>query len=191
MNVSRNCQLLQRQLERIRINNAAYKKFVPEKELHKLIGREIILKIVEEISQPHQVQELVDFILKGGQKVFGILVLISHVTYIKHFVRSDQLQMRPIDDLLPFKRSRLQEILDDDYASTLFFERQWEFSIPVFSGRIIPRILEGQTILPYLIDAPLTDGGFGSVYKIKIHPSHQPDGYEPIAMVNDAFERTS
>jgi hypothetical protein len=184
MNISPNCHLLQRQLEQIRINNADFKKFVPEKELHEVMARGIISKIVEEISLPCDVQEIVDFILEGAQKVFGVLVLTSHVAYIKDFVRNDQLQTRHIDDLLPFKKDQLQEILDDDYVATLFFDRQWEFSVPVFSGRIIPRVLESQTILPYLIDSPLTEGAYGSVYKIKIHTSHHSDNYGPTAMVS-------
>ena len=191
MSLSYHWHELQRQLEKIRIPNAIHKKFVPEKELFELMTREIISNVVEQI-QPHyhiqEIQELINFILRGARKVFAVLVLSNQPAHIKNFVRRDQLQPRHVDDLLPFEKPELLKILPDDYSATLFYDRQWEFSVPVFSGNIIPRDLADQTILPFLTDTPFTEGGYASVYKIMIHPSHQPHTYGPNAVVSYRHE---
>jgi hypothetical protein len=95
--------------------------------------------------------------------------MINQVSCIKHFIQNDQMQSRRVDDLLPFTKTGLLAILGDNYAAELFHEKQWEFSVPAFSGHIIPRFLECETILPYLTDKYLTGGGFGSVYLVDIY----------------------
>ncbi|KAI9744317.1 MAG: hypothetical protein M1818_002469 [Claussenomyces sp. TS43310] len=177
MNISLNSQRLQRRINQIRVENADSKKFVPERELHDVMSREVVAEVVAEFIPSYHSEEVVDFIVHGARKVFGVLILINNIGHINHFIRNDQLQTRHIDYLLPFTKARLQEILDDEYVTDLFYEKQWEFSVPVFSGRIMPRALARQTILPYLSESYVAVGGYGSVRKICIHPSHRPQGF--------------
>ena len=188
MNDLSDCQQLQRQLNRIRLDNANFKKFIPESELRGAMDREVIMSIVKGVPPSHRAEERVTSIIEGAQKVFGILVLINRTAYIDNFIWKDQFQTRYIDHLLPFRRGQLRERINEDDVADLFFERQWEFCAPIFSGRIIPRALEHQTILPFLIDSHFTEGGYGSVYKVRIHPSHQPEGFDKNAMVRIALE---
>ncbi|KAL1983890.1 hypothetical protein VTN96DRAFT_9814 [Rasamsonia emersonii] len=178
MNISSNLQRLQRRINEIRVENADSKRFVPERELYDVMTRDVIAKVVVDFTPFDHSEEVVDFIINGAQKVFGVLVLIGYVGYLEHFIRKDQLQARPVDDLLPLAKPVLQEILNDNYIAELFHEKQWEFCVPVFSGRIIPRAFERQTILPYLADSFLSAGGYGSVHKVEIHPSHRPQNFE-------------
>jgi hypothetical protein len=184
MNISSNIQLLQRRINEIRLENADTKRFVPEKELYDVMTRDVIAKVVVDFTPFDHTEEVVDFITKDARKVFGVLVLINYVGGINLFIRKDQLQTRHIDDLLPLAKTRLQEILNDSYIAELFYEKQWEFCVPVFSGRIIPRAFERQTILPYLTDSFLSAGGYGSVYKVEIHPSHRSQSFEATTVVS-------
>lgn len=183
MYISPNTQLVQRRINDIRVENSESKRFIPEKELHNLMSRDVVASIVDDFIPAHYAEEVVNFVIKDARKVFGVLVLINYVGSINHFIAKDQFQTRCTDDLLPFTKKRLQDIVSDDYVADLFFEKQWEFSVPVFSGRIIPRILERQTILPFVNDTPEAVGGYGSVHKIEIHPSHRPQGLETTTMV--------
>lgn len=176
MNVSSTLQLLHRRINEIRVENADTKRFVPENELDNVMTRDVVAKLVGDFTPFDRTEEVVDFIIKGARKVFGILILINHVGGIHHFIHRDQLQTRRTDDLLPLPKAAIQEILNDNYLADLFHEKQWEFCAPVFSGRMIPRTFERQTILPYLADGFLSAGAFGSVHRIEIHPSHRPDG---------------
>ncbi|KAK9423247.1 putative Protein kinase domain-containing protein [Seiridium unicorne] len=177
MNISVSCQRLQRCINQIRIANSDSRKFVPERELHDITPRDVVRSVLADVTPSYHCDEVADFIVQGARKVFGILVLISYVGHINHFIRNDQLQSRHVDSLLPFSKDQLQKILDDEYTAELFYEKQWEFSVPVFSGRIMPRTLMRETILPYLSETPLAVGGYGSVRKIRIHPSHRPQGF--------------
>jgi hypothetical protein len=183
MNIPFNIQQLQRRIDQVRVENASVKKFVPESELYDIMSKDAIEAIVFDVIPSYYRNEVVEFIMKGARKVFGILVLINFAGHINSFIKSDELQARRVDSLLPFPRPMLQAILSDNYIVSLFFEKQWEFSAPVFSGRIMPRILSREAILPYLEETKLADGGNSAVYKIKIHHSHQPAGYNAQTMV--------
>lgn len=184
MNIPVNTQLLQRQINEIRVENAEGKKFVPEKEFYDVMSRDVIAKIIADFFPVWHAEHLVNFIAKDARKIFGVLVLINYVGHINCFIRTDQFQMRHVDDLLPFSKATLRAILDDEYVAEMFYDEQWKFSVPVLSGRIIPRVLDRRTVLPYLTDLPLAAGAFGSVQKISIHPSHRPQAFEHDAVVS-------
>lgn len=184
MNISTDIDVLQRRINDIRVENSDSKRFVPESEFWSVMSEDIITRIIDSLFPAHFRNEIVQFVIKDARKVFGVLVMINRIGFISHFIRRDQLQTRCLDSLLPFAKTRLQEILNDDYVAELFYEKQWEFSIPVFSGRIIPRFLDRQTILPYISDNILAAGRYGTVHKIKIHPSHKPQSVEATTIVS-------
>ncbi len=168
----------QQRFNAIRKENHAVRKFIPEKEFRDVVSKELISSIVSTFVPHYNHDEVLEFVLEDAPKVFAILVLINHIDCIFRFIRQDQLQTRHVDSLLPFSEARLQEILADDYLAGLFHEKQWEFCAPVFSGRIIPRTLDRQTILPFLQETFLVAGRYGQVYKLDIHPSHRPPSFE-------------
>lgn len=176
-------EAFQRRINEIRIENSEGRKFVPEKEFFELLSKEVVKDIVCRDSPFYHVDEVVDFVIKDARKVFGILHLIGAFTHLDRFIRNDQFRNQPTDDLLPLAKERLKEILDDHYVAELFFEKQWEFCVPVFSGRIMPRALERHTILPYLEVTVMDSGSFGVVSKIKIHPSHRSPSFSASTIV--------
>ncbi|KIY00205.1 uncharacterized protein Z520_03890 [Fonsecaea multimorphosa CBS 102226] len=172
------CSAFQRRVNEIRVENSDGRKFVPEKEYFELLSRKTVEDIIRGDLPVYHLDEVVDFVIKDARKVFGILALIGAITHLDQFIRKDQYRNRPTDDLLPFAKDTLKGVLQDAYYVELFFEKQWEFCVPVISGRIMPRLLELHTILPYLEDTVMGSGSSGSVSMIKIHPSHQPQSFE-------------
>lgn len=164
-------------------------KFVPEYEINNVLSKEAIREVVAEFTPTYHSEEVVDFIVHDARKVFGVLILIYSIGHIHHFIRNDQFQTRHIDDLLPFTEIRLKEILDDEYVAGMFYDKQWEFCVPIFSRRIMPRALARRTILPYLEESQLAVGGLGTVHKVRIHPSHRPQTFGDGTEVSVLVER--
>ena len=166
-----------RRIHGLRVENALYRKFIPESALESELTREDIAGTVTKIFPLDSVPEVTSYIVSGALRVFSILVLIHHPDLIQRFIHQDQLQTRRVDDLLPLSRDALRNILFDEQVADLFHERQWEACVPVFSDKIIPRDFAGPTILPYLNEAQIGSGTFGDVHKISIHPKHRPKGH--------------
>ena len=87
------------------------------------------------------------------------------------FVENDQLQATNIDSKLPYSKGDLSKILPAADAVD-FFEKQWEFTAPVFKRRAGHRCLHDRTIFPFLESANRGKGASGDVYKVKNHRSH-------------------
>ena len=176
------CQQL---LHAIRIETSAIRKFIPEKEVHRVLSRDLVRSIISAFAPYSHLDEVLNSILQDAVKIFGILALVGHPECIDRFIHYDQLQTRSVDSLLPFAKANLQDILGDNYLAERFFEQQWELCAPVFTGRLIPRIFDRQTILPFLREWPLAAGSYGEVFKIEIHPSHRPSSLEETKFVSD------
>lgn len=176
---------LRRRIRELRIKSASSRRFIPEGTLTTSITRDEIRHVVAGfISPPEKVIEVVEYIITQALKVFSILAMSHHVNCIECFIHQDQLQPRRLDDLLPFSKETLHQILDDAAIEADFYETQWEFTSPVFSGKITIRALDRQTILPYLYDAKFAAGAYRSAHKIGIHPYHRPRGYERLIEVS-------
>lgn len=183
MSLPTELDLLKRGINKIRVKNWNAQRFVPEDKLCDLMSRDMIAKVLGNLCPPYLCEEITDFILKRALKVFGILVLIDEVSQIQRFIQNDQYGTHKVDHQLPFTEEKLKEIFQGDYVADLFHEKQWEFAVPTFSGQVVPRTLELRTVLPYLSDIHLITSGFGSIYKVKIHPYYQPPSFEATAEV--------
>ncbi|TKA75025.1 hypothetical protein B0A55_04796 [Friedmanniomyces simplex] len=167
-------QVLRRRIHELRVENADARKFVPENALVDVITRETIRPVVSARFPLDSAQEVTNTVLKGGRKIFSILVTLDNVGCIQHFIKRDQLQARPIDSLLPFTEIDLRDILKDEYIADCFYEAQWGFCAPVFTRKTIPRTFDRHVVLPFLRKEWIAAGAYGAVYKIDIHPDHRP-----------------
>jgi hypothetical protein len=100
---------------------------------------------------------------------------------IVNFLRRDQLLRTRLDEKLPRQVDELVVILKSKAIAEEFYEFQWQFLAPVFSELKVHRLLHEETILPFLAEEYLGQGGFGKVYRTRIHESHLlpstgPDG---------------
>lgn len=157
-----------------RLKNSDGHYFVPNSTVITLVTTTSVRNTLKDCGVIVQsLDELVKTIIEGARTVFAVLVLIRQVQQASRFVRHDQFQspLVHIDHKLPFSLENLNQILGLTTARE-FFERQWEFAAPIFSRRLLPRCLTGDTILPILETKPIGAGGFGEAHEISIHPDH-------------------
>ncbi|KAL8717253.1 MAG: hypothetical protein Q9225_005485 [Loekoesia sp. 1 TL-2023] len=123
-------------------------------------------------AQLHREPENIESIRQGGRKTFAILVSIYKADRIVNFIENEQLQKAGLDSKLPYSsRADLERILPKIGAAD-FFEKQWEFTAPVFRRRAGHRCLYERTVFPFLESDIHGEGSFGNVYKDKLHGSH-------------------
>ncbi len=147
--------------------------FVPEGALDSIITTASIRAALRDsISQLHRENEAIELIKKGGKKTFAILVTIYKADRIISFIKSDQLQRANLDSRLPFNtKADLERILLRTDAAD-FFDKQWEFTAPVFRRHAGHRCLHERTIFPFMKSWVHGEGGFGNIFKIELHHSH-------------------
>ncbi|KAL3461776.1 kinase-like domain-containing protein [Aspergillus heterothallicus] len=166
-------------LRQIRIENKQCKRFIADDDLFQVLAdsHDQIEQLLNAVLPREDVGEVADAIFSRARKVFSILALNNHAHHIRGFLRYDQLQESDLDNSLPFDKPKLEQIMKEEYAVEAFYERQWEFCVPKFQGRIIPRSLDPHTIMPYIEESHIGSGGYGSVYRVKFYPSYQPKGF--------------
>lgn len=153
--------------------------FIPQRSLYRLLKRDVVSATLRQsgISVLH-IDSLTDKILKGGQKVFTILVLLKgEESKIFDFVKRDQFSLLPLDSRLPFSVDALATIVPD--IAQEFYETQWELLAPVFSKGVLHRELQDMIRLPYVRNKQIGRGGFGDVYEIELEPAHQTLAFTP------------
>lgn len=147
--------------------------FVPEETLEKIITTATITAALSDSkAQLHREPENIELIRQGGKKTFAILVSIYKADRIVNFIEDGQLQKAGIDSKLPYSSSAVLERTLPKVVSVDFFEKQWEFTAPVFRPRAGHRFLYERTIFPFLESKIHGEGSFGNVYKEKLHYSH-------------------
>lgn len=161
----------------LRKPNFEHRYYVPEQSLNNTVSQSVIEGVLRETSlfQPHEVDDLVYTIHNGLKKIFSILVLNNHVQYIKAFIEGDQLQASQFDHKLPLDLERLSRLMPRNHAR-IFHEKQWEFTVPIFSESVLHRQLADETILPFISEEKVGQGGFGVVHRVGVDSEHNHYG---------------
>ena len=147
--------------------------FVPEGALDSIITTVSIRAALRDSkSQLHRENEAIELINIGGKKTFAILVTIYKADRIIAFIQSDQLQKANLDSRLPYNaKTDLEKILSSTDAAD-FFDKQWEFTAPIFRRRAGHRCLHERTVFPFMESWIQGEGGFGNIFKIELHHRH-------------------
>jgi hypothetical protein len=155
----------------LRIKNCQGRYFVPESPYLTYMAPEIIRGALLRCgTEPWKLDELVTVITEGAKRIIGILILIrQEKTFIK-FVEEHQGETRTMDAQLPFTRDKLS-FLEPDMAEE-FVETQWMFIAPTFAPRLTHRFFDDDTVLPFVEDLSLDEGGFGRVFLVKVHAGY-------------------
>ena len=165
---------LKHEIMSLRVRNPEFRYFIPHWSFYQLMSKKRIKEVLLTINTAaYSLEELITCILEGARRIFGILVLIQQPEYISSFIKNGpfQYQIAQLDHKIPFHYAQLETILPKKIASE-FYERQWEMAAPVFAKGTLPRLLEDETILPFLEDQGIGEGGFGMIYKTRLHASH-------------------
>jgi hypothetical protein len=163
---------LQDSINELRSKNYQSRFFIPQEALLQLMQRDNIREALNTTIENYRLDEVVESIFRGARKIFAILLLNGHTRYIVKFIASDQLQSSQLDSKLPFDLEQLQSLIGAGHGS-LFYDKQWEFTAPIFTPFVLRRSLHYDTILPFLGERRVGSGGFGDVYLLEIDPNHQ------------------
>jgi hypothetical protein len=150
------------------------KFFVPHKKLYELLTRSVIFEVVSKskITEWFNLDQVTDKIYSGARRIFAILVVLNgQEKNIVRFIEYDHFQVSPLDHKLPFSRDDLEKRVPD--IAIDFYEKQWEFSAPIFVRGVQHRALDVFTALPFVENTKIVNGGFGEVFKVTLHHGHQ------------------
>ncbi|GAW23369.1 hypothetical protein ANO14919_129270 [Xylariales sp. No.14919] len=156
------------------------KDFLPINLQKELVTRDSVLSAFKAIGETEsaELDRIVDFVLRKGERVFLILVLMTYnnaekVSALREFERAGV-----GDDKLPLELSN-EELLklmpkgweDNDFE--LFRVHQWPLMAPTFGTNFVYHLHESQP-LPYveLPSKPKGQGFFGEVSRAEIHEAH-------------------
>lgn len=166
-------QNLRQKILGIQIKTFESRWYVPGKELNKVLSKSIVEEAVAHCGiEVYKRTEVVHVILRGAKRIFAVLVLMGKELSIVNFIEHDHLQNQRQDSKLPFRRSELGEILDDELAEE-FCRTQWVVSAPYFRNDMSHRLLNDDTILPFTKNFKIGSGAFGTVFEITIDARHQ------------------
>jgi hypothetical protein len=59
----------------------------------------------------------------------------------------------------------LETIIPEKDYSHIFFKKQWEIAVPIFSNELTPKFLDHQTILPFIEERLIRSSWFGDIYR--------------------------
>lgn len=164
---------LKSQIQDLRCENFEGRYFVPYQTLCQLLTEHVIFEVLRSAAVPqHEIDEILNVIVQYGRRVFATLALLGYESLFSKFIQADQFQEQFPDHRLPYSEASLITIIPKTVAVD-FEEKQWQFIAPIFSKKNIHRFLALNTILPFIKNKELGEGGFGTVFEIEVHPEHQ------------------
>lgn len=181
---------LRDQLFDVRIKNVEGKYFIPNKALEDVLSADkirtcILCSSIEEIRRT----DVLRVIESGGKRVFAILLLLGKESLMDNFVQNDHmLQGTNLDSKLPLHLETLETVLLDERVASEFCQRQWELLPPFFQEDRNHRTFESETVLPFIEQEELAQGGFGEVFKVTLDANQHAFSFGYGRKVNDAHK---
>ncbi|KAI1324287.1 kinase-like domain-containing protein [Xylariaceae sp. FL0255] len=163
---------LRDRLEIALVENYDSKWYMPYARLDGMLEENTLREVIIACGiQPYKWEGVLNEVIRGGKRIFGILVMLGKEPEIVRFIENDYMQGQPLDAKLPLSKSELTSILGEE-AGELFYRKQWAMSVPRFRGDSSHRIFDKATILPFTRDRKIGSGAFGTVYEVKLDPEH-------------------
>jgi hypothetical protein len=148
--------------------NRRKSSFYPPRDVQKLFTFAVIRASISSIPslREDQLDLFASLIEEDNLITLAILLSNSHQHQILEF-----LFRRLNDDRIPYAEESLQFL--SKVEARRFVERQWEFIPVVLTTRPIHRQIQDEEILPFLEEERVGEGGFGTVFKVKLYQSCQ------------------
>ncbi|KAF3915108.1 hypothetical protein ABW20_dc0100546 [Dactylellina cionopaga] len=182
-------QEVKQKLTGLFVENSDRKRFIPLRSLDALFSEPVVRQCIAESGiRADKREEVTANIIRGGKRVFAILIRIDSVPSINDFLEHDQFMRRPLDARLPFSENELRSILND-YSSREFFWHQWEVSVPTFTADLSHRSLHDNTIFPFTSSECIGEGGFGRVFQITLDEGSQGGFHYPQLTIGSVIVR--
>ncbi|KAF2812458.1 kinase-like protein [Mytilinidion resinicola] len=151
------------------------KHFYPLSEITELLTfDQICASLRSNWKNERDVARFASLIHETNLKTFAILLLNRDDAHIVEF-----LFRRETDSKIPYSDDGLYFL--PPLVAREFLERQWEFHPVIFEKGDIHRKVREEEILPILEEEKAGEGGFGTVWRVKLHPRCQrlvPSGPE-------------
>jgi predicted RNA binding protein YcfA (HicA-like mRNA interferase family) len=161
------------ELDDLEVENFERNHFIPLPQLEKCLTREKVMGLLKEHGiEFHRETQVADAVFRNGLRLFATLASIRSIKFITRFLEKNQVPYTDLDSKFPWSESSLLPILEDSKRCGSFLKRQWRFLAPVFRQDQYQRVLDERTILPFLSEKLLKDGGFSRVSKITVDGSH-------------------
>jgi hypothetical protein len=186
---------LELDLYRVQCSNAFGKDFIPAKALERLINTDAISRILHEshsrLRLTGSITEVAERVCANGdvsyRKIFAILVLGGMLERLPDFLLSSFYDSRlPVPDIIAQDALLPPTALLKDWQTLTrkwrrrevdhFTTYQWRVLVPVFTRQEFQHSLCMNHVLPFEESHERSEGGFGTVYKVKIHPDHHDFG---------------
>jgi CRISPR/Cas system CSM-associated protein Csm2 small subunit len=153
--------------------------FIPETTLREIMSEETLRQLFkedEDLSNLSDFETVLDEICANGYKLLATILLAGIKPMGKTLLGFKEASI--LDFSMPFQRKPrfpLGFVTPCDYHN--IFKNQWSTIAFVFNPyddtAKKKKILDKEMVIPLLEMVELHCGGFGEVYKIKIHPDHQ------------------
>lgn len=177
------------ELYREQCSNASGKDFIPSGALSRVITPDVVRRALQESQADVQSRGDAERICRSCRNIFAILVLVDMVSRIPEFLRCN------LDDTcLPMPDIRMKDArpsptppLENEAWMTVtrtwrrrdvdqFKTYQWRVMAPVFTAQDPEYRLCPSHVLPFVESHEQAEGGFATVYRVKIHPDHHDFG---------------
>lgn len=169
--------------------NASGKYFLPAGALRQVITLGVVRRALQESQADVQSHEDAERICRSYRKIFAILVLVDMVSRIPEFilcnlddtclpmpdVRTRDAMPSPtplLENEVWMKVTRTWRRRDFDQFKTY----QWRVMAPVFTAQDPEYRLCPSHVLPFVESHEQAEGGFATVYRVRIHPDHHDFG---------------
>lgn len=177
------------ELYRAQRSNASGKDFLPAGALRRVIRPDVVRRALQESHADVQLLEDAERICRSYRNIFAILVLVDMVHRIADFLLCNlDDTCLPMPDIgttdaraLPtplleneawMAVTRTWRRRDMDYFKTY----QWRVLAPVFTAQGPEYRLCPSHVLPFVESHEQAEGGFATVYRVRIHPDHHDFG---------------
>ena len=146
---------------------------VPTEALYQQLPESTIRQTLENSDiNVVDLDETSQVVFQEARKIFAILVMLDEPCLILNFIASINFQASPtldhsqaslsLDHKLPLSEATLRTIVPS--LAERFYELQWEYLIPTLNRSTLNRSLAPETILPFVKERCIGEGGFGVVY---------------------------
>lgn len=146
----------------------ARKHFYPLGDLEELLNEDAIRKCIAAIpslnGNQRDIFRFSSLIQRTALRTFAILLLEGNEAHTLDF-----LFRREGDSRVPYSDEQGLYFLPK-IVSRRFLERQWEFDPVILEKGNIHLEIRENTVLPFLEDVKIAKGGFGTLYRVVIHP---------------------
>jgi hypothetical protein len=138
--------------------------FYPPRDVQTLLTPAAIRASISAITllRADQLDLFAALIQEENLKTLAILLTNGHQHQILEF-----LYRRLSDNRIPYAEESLDFL--SKVEARQFVQRQWEFIPVVLTAHAVHRKIQDEEILPFLEEECVGEGGFGTVFKVKLY----------------------